>query len=151
MITKASVMTESMTAADYRAATKTKRRPPRRIEDEQLRELVAVIRPRLKPDIIFWHTKNEGREQHPAAGRLNKEMGVLPGVSDLMFIAPGPMVYALEYKVEANSKAGIKRGRPSGAQLDFIAAIEDAGGEGSVVYGIKDALTRLREWGLLNG
>jgi hypothetical protein len=84
---------------------------------------------------------------------IMKGMGAIPGVCDLIAVRPsycqqcgfGPLgiIHALELKAEG--------GRPTEAQLAFIAGINAAGGYAAVATGIDQALRCLEAWKLLLG
>ncbi len=69
-----------------------------------------------------------------------KRQGVLAGVADIILVHEG-QIYVLELKAE--------NGRPTYAQLDFIARLENAGGYGCIAHGLDRALAILTAWGLL--
>jgi hypothetical protein len=97
------------------------------------------LRVRAKPGVVWWHTPNGGKRGGREAGRF-KRMGVLPGVSDLIFVARGK-VFCLELKAP--------RGRASEAQLIFQSAVNSAGGYTSIAHGVDEALKALELWGLI--
>jgi hypothetical protein len=49
------------------------------------------------PDCLTWHAANGGKRSKETA-RLMKRLGVLPGVFDLVVLAPGPFVGFMECK-----------------------------------------------------
>jgi hypothetical protein len=51
------------------------------------------------PDCIVFHPAN-GEKRAPETARKLKAMGVLPGVFDLVLLAPGPRCFFLEAKSE---------------------------------------------------
>jgi hypothetical protein len=69
-------------------------------------------------------------------------MGALAGASDLLLWHRGNS-FALELKSPG--------GRPSDAQLDFLARFNDAGGHSASAEGVNRALDVLESWGLLRG
>ncbi len=85
---------------------------------------------------------------HPANGELRdartaaklKSMGVKAGTPDLLLLHQGRL-FALELK-----RPG---GRLSPAQIEARTAIEAAGGHWACAWGVDEALTILRTWGLL--
>jgi hypothetical protein len=67
-------------------------------------------------------------------------MGVLPGVPDIVLFYRREF-YGLELKA-AN-------GRPTEAQLAFMANLDKQGGYGCISYSTDSALKVLKNWGLL--
>jgi hypothetical protein len=57
------------------------------------------------PDCLIWHVANGGKRS-PETARLMKALGVLPGVFDLVLLAPGPRTFFLRLK---RSKASFPR------------------------------------------
>jgi hypothetical protein len=51
------------------------------------------------PDCLTWHAANGGKRSKETA-RLMKRLGVLPGVFDLVVLAPGPRTFFLEAKAD---------------------------------------------------
>jgi hypothetical protein len=51
------------------------------------------------PDCITWHVANGGKRS-PETARLMKALGVLPGVFDLVLMAPGSRTFFLEAKAD---------------------------------------------------
>jgi hypothetical protein len=49
--------------------------------------VIAFLRLRCRPGIIYWHTPNGELRDKRSAAKL-KAMGTLPGVSDLIFVFP---------------------------------------------------------------
>jgi hypothetical protein len=114
----------------------------RRSPEAQIhRAVVAHLRLRAKPDVLWLHVPN-GERRDKITGAKLKRMGVLPGAADLLFWHQGNS-FALELKSP--------RGRPSEAQLDFLARFNDAGGHTAVAEEIDRALGCLEAWGLLRG
>jgi hypothetical protein len=54
---------------------------------------------RVCPDCLTWHAANGGKRSKETA-RLMKRLGVLPGVFDLVVLAPGPRTFFLEAKTD---------------------------------------------------
>jgi hypothetical protein len=69
------------------------------------------------PGLVAWHTPNGGKRNAVEAARF-KAMAVRPGVSDLVAVHDG-RIFALELEAPG--------GRPTEAQLEFIADMERAG------------------------
>src|SRR6516164_2646750 len=90
---------------------------------------------RAVPGLVGFHPANGGKRSIQWATKLQR-MGVVPGVSDLIFQPR----YALELKTES--------GRLTEAQEAFLEAVEASGGKADVAYGLNDALKKLRAWDL---
>jgi hypothetical protein len=103
----------------------------------------------LAPNWLWFHVPNGG--ERPAfvnkngkrvsieGGRLQR-MGVKPGVSDFILVAPnGGRIHALELKARGE--------KPSEAQMQFMAAVEAAGGEVAWADSFNAAVTILKDWG----
>jgi len=103
--------------------------------------VVAHLRLRAKPDVLFLHVPNGGKRDKISAAIL-KRMGTLAGAADLLLWHQGN-AFALELKA-----AG---GRLSEAQLEFMARFADAGGHICVADSIERALAVLESWQLLRG
>jgi hypothetical protein len=123
----------------------TGRRPPRYIEQQRVHvPLVAHLRRRAKPGVLWWHCPSgayygEGSRQ----GALMKALGARPGVSDLVLLHRGQF-YALELK-------RLKGGRESAHQHQFLADVVEAGGMVAIAHGLDEALEQLERWGLIRG
>lgn len=114
--------------------------------EQQIHQAVADhLRQRGRPGIVWWHTNNNiggrGRKFY-IQGAIAKSLGVRAGVADLVMLHDGKF-FALELKAPG--------GRPSVAQLEFIADIEAAGGFTCIAEGIDEAIRALESWGILRG
>jgi hypothetical protein len=103
--------------------------------------VVAHLRLRAKPDVLWLHVPN-GEHRDKITGAKLKRLGTLPGAADLLLWHNGNS-FALEIKSPG--------GRPSEAQLEFMARFNDAGGHTAVAEGIDRALAVLEAWQLLRG
>jgi len=103
--------------------------------------VVAHLRLRAKPDVVWLHVPN-GERRDKITGAKLKRLGVLAGASDLLLWHQGNS-FALELK-----RPG---GRLSEAQLEFMARFADAGGHVAHAEGLDRALACLEAWGLLRG
>ena len=103
--------------------------------------VVAHLRLRAKPDVLWLHVPN-GERRDKITGAKLKRMGALPGASDLLLWHRG-YSFGLELKSDG--------GRLSDAQLEFLARFSDAGGHTAVVENIDRALACMEAWGLLFG
>jgi hypothetical protein len=113
----------------------------------QMREEVNIqravfqhIRVRGVHGLIAWHTPNGGA-RNPIEAAILKGLG-RPGVSDVVAVHDSK-VFALELRSET--------GRPTEAQLEFIADIEKAGAFTAICYGTDSAVSRYDETGLIWG
>jgi hypothetical protein len=104
--------------------------------------LVQHLKLRAKPDVLWLHVPNGGSRDIREAARF-KRMGVLAGASDLLLWHRGNS-FALELKRGPG-------GRPSEAQLEFMARFAEAGGHTCVADNIDRALAALEGWQLLRG
>jgi hypothetical protein len=107
------------------------------------------LRFRGKPGIVYWHTPNgaflggkRNRRGASIQGAIMKKNGVRAGVSDVL-IFHNAKLFALELKAP--------KGRPTEAQLAFIADVEKAGGFTCIAEGVDEAVQKLEEWKLLRG
>lgn len=108
-------------------------------ENEIHRAIVAQLRGRAAPGVVYWHTPNDGKRSHASAKRL-QAMGMRAGVSDLCFVHDGDF-FALEIKSA--------KGRATPEQDQFKADIIAAGGCAWIVNTLDDAITVLEYWGIL--
>ena len=115
----------------------------RRVSPEQIihRAVVAHLRTRGLPDLIWWHTPNGGRRNRIEAA-IFAGLGVRPGVTDLILLHDG-RAFALELKTDA--------GRPTTAQRQFVSDFNAAGGTAMITNGLDQALRALESWRLLHG
>jgi hypothetical protein len=109
--------------------------------DNIQRAVFHHVRARGVPGLVAWHTPNGGARS-PIEAAILKGLGVRAGVSDVIAVHDSK-VFALELKSED--------GRPTDAQLEFLADIEKCGAFTAICYGIDAALNRLELWGLLRG
>jgi hypothetical protein len=115
----------------------------RRARPEQ-QDHIAVcehLRLRAHPDVLWLHCPN-GERRDARTGAKLKRMGVLAGAADLLIWHRGNS-FALELKSET--------GRPSEAQLEFMARFADAGGHTAIAVGLDRAIACLEGWGILLG
>ena len=107
--------------------------------------VVAHLRQRGVPGLVFWHTPNgvRGRSRmHHVQGAIAKGMGVRAGVSDLVLLHRG-RAYALELKAPT--------GPPTVEQMEFVSDFDRAGGYACIADDLDRALRVLETWGLLRG
>lgn len=108
--------------------------------EQQIHEaLVQHIQLRRAPGMLFTHCPNGGK-RHIVEAMKFKRMGVLPGVSDLLFWHEGKS-FALELKAPGK--------RPTELQDEFLDGFRDAGGYGFWVDGLEQALDVCKSWGLI--
>lgn len=101
-------------------------------EAEIQRAVFAEIASRGMPGVVAWAVPN-----NPMSRRT---VGFKAGVSDVNAVHRGKF-YAMELKKDG--------GRASQEQLEFIAAINTAGGYAFVAEGRDQAIACLEAWGLL--
>lgn len=107
--------------------------------------VVKHLQQRGVPGLIFFHCPNGvrgNRRKDHVQGGIAKGMGVRAGVSDLCLFHAGKF-YALELKSED--------GRPTEAQLEFLADVDREGGYTAMAKGLDRALKVLEGWNLLRG
>jgi hypothetical protein len=93
------------------------------------------------PDCLTWHAANGGKRSKETA-RLMKRLGVLPGVFDLVVMAPGPFVGFMECKSGA--------GRLSDDQEWFQEQLILMGFQYCVVRSLDDVKAAIEAWRLPN-
>jgi hypothetical protein len=93
------------------------------------------------PDCLTWHAANGGMRSKETA-RLMKRLGVLPGVFDLVVLAPGPFIGFME------CKAG--KGRLSEDQEWFRKQLILMGFQYCVVRSLDDVKAAIEAWRLPN-
>lgn len=113
------------------------------------RGVVAHLRQRAAPGLVWWHTpqgvKLGGRRSRKGIniqGSIMKGLGARAGVSDLVFLRRGHF-YALELKAPGNT--------PTEQQLEFLDDVKDAGGFSAWCASLDLALSILEAWELLVG
>lgn len=79
-------------------------------EDDLAKEVATALGWLCGPDVLWWHTVNEGKRSKAAAG-LAKAMGQLAGVYDYIFIWKllgmiSPQVGLIELKAGKNGLSG---------------------------------------------
>jgi hypothetical protein len=116
---------------------------PRRQRPEQQvhRAVVAHLRTRGVPGVVFLHPANGGARS-AIEGAILKGMGVMPGAPDLLLWRDGKS-FALELKAED--------GRVSPAQAEMLDRLAKAGAVTAVCHGLDPALATLEGWELLRG
>lgn len=93
------------------------------------------------PDVVWWHTPNGGKRVAFEAKRL-KQMGVKPGIHDLLFLHRGRL-FGLELKAPGEG--------PSDAQRQMHPRMLGAGMAASaVVDDLMAARAQIFAWGLSN-
>lgn len=126
------------------------RRPPP-LEYEVHVAIADVLQYATAPGWIWFHVPNggerptkvnkRGQQYSPEASRL-KRMGVKPGVSDFLFVAPGRgQLHVLELKRQ-NEK-------PNADQVAFMNDVVQAGGQAAWTDNFNGAMTILQRWGAI--
>lgn len=105
------------------------------------RAVMQHVRARGVPGLVCIHVPNGGYRR-PVEAAIFKTLGVRAGVSDLLLWHEG-RAFALELKAKGR--------RPTEAQLEFIADMEEAGAYTAISEGLDRALAVLETWGLLKG
>ncbi len=101
-------------------------------ESQIQRAVFDEIASRGMPGVVVWAVPNN-RE-------ARRTVGFRAGVSDVNAVHRGRF-YAVELKKDG--------GRASQEQLEFVAAINTAGGYACVAEGLPEAICILESWGLL--
>lgn len=94
----------------------------------------------VRPDVVWWHTPNEGKLRTPAEGALRAAMGVLSGAPDFVFVR-GDRVALIELKSDSGSLSTNQR-----AIRDRMAA---AGGKLHVCRTVDQCFVVLESAGML--
>jgi hypothetical protein len=103
----------------------------------------AALRARLwQADIEAVGLALKGGARDAKTGAILKRMGALAGASDFLLWHQGNS-FALELKAPG--------GRPTEAQLNFLARFNEAGGHSAWAVGLDRALDVIESWGLLRG
>jgi hypothetical protein len=98
-----------------------------------------ALRVSIQPGWLWFHVPN-GEYRSERTGERLKRMGVKPGVSDILLIAPpAGLLHALELK---------RRGeKPNYLQTAFLEAVVRAGGMAGYADTFDGAMTILMGWG----
>lgn len=107
-------------------------------EDQIHRALIAHLKARARPGVVWFHPANGGGRQRVEAARF-VGLGVQAGVPDIVIVQGGRALF-LEIKTET--------GRTSPVQQTMHAALRAAGAEVVVARGFVEALRQLETWGL---
>jgi hypothetical protein len=110
-------------------------------EQQVHRSVVAHLRARAVPGLVFVHCPNEGYRT-PAFAAVLSGLGTKAGVPDLLLWHRG-QAFGLELKAP--------KGRTSTAQKQFMRDLENAGVRVAVAFGLNDALAILERWQLVRG
>lgn len=110
-------------------------------EQQIQRAVVQHLKVRGVAGLVFIHVPNGGKRK-PIEAAIFKGIGVRAGASDLL-LWQGGKSFALELKAPG--------GRPTEAQLEFIADMQQAGAFTCICEGLDPALRVLESWGLLRG
>ncbi len=109
-------------------------------EAQLQRTVIAHLKARGIKGLIYHSIPNEARRTPATAARL-KAQGMLPGVADLILVAPGGKAHYLELKAP--------KGKLSDDQEAFFAACCQSDISYNVAWEIDTALYILDNWGLL--
>ena len=80
----------------------------KRPEDGLQKFTVQLLRLNAAPGVIYFHCPN-GASTSVRTGARMKQMGLLPGVADMVIIRPGGLVYFLELKSAKGSLSPAQR------------------------------------------
>jgi hypothetical protein len=110
--------------------------------------LVQHLRLRARPDVLWFHVANQ-RKADARTGAILKRMGALAGVSDLLLFRPSECGHCSGKHIEAFAlEVKAPGGRPTEAQLEFMARFSEAGGHTCIAEGLDRALAVLDAWGI---
>jgi len=112
-----------------------------RPEQQIHRAVIAHLRVRGAPGVVFLHPANGGARS-AIEGAIFKSLGAVSGAPDLL-LWHGGQSFAMELK------AG--HGRPTDAQVDMLDSLGKAGVATAVCHGLDRALAAMEGWGLLKG
>lgn len=127
-------------------------------ESDLQKSIIQWCRSHIKNDVIYWATSNE-RKAKPQHIATLKAMGMLPGVSDLIFLychTTGVEILFIELKRPTTYKTG-KRGKPivdvtggiqSDSQKDFQRRLENIDGVYHIADNLMDFIYLMRKYGL---
>lgn len=97
------------------------------------------------PQIIYWHTVNEGKKSMCAA-RKDAAKGLLKGVSDCLFLIPESLRGGYPFGAIEIKRAGKTQASPvSEDQKAFLKSVRESGGFGAVAYGREGFLAAFKE------
>ncbi len=128
-----------------------------RRRDDEHRDQVALMRHfavRRVPGAVGFAIPNGGYRSKATAARLQAE-GVVAGVPDLWFSAPGVQPLWMELKRTASKTADVGagrakgRGRLSAEQESLFAALRASGSRVEVAFGLDEALAVLEREGII--
>jgi len=115
-------------------------RPPSPKEFNLHVALVSLIKRTINKHWIFFHPANGEKRDIVTASRL-RAMGVMPGMPDLLFIGPGPALFALELKRDG--------GRMSEAQIAVHSHLMACGCGYLMTNSIDEAVATLKALGIV--
>jgi hypothetical protein len=114
----------------------------KRVEQDMQRAVVAHLRTRGVPGLLFWHTPQGAHYSSRVQGAIMQGLGVLPGVADLLLMHDNK-VFALELKAPGE--------KPTVDQKAFLLAFWENGGYAEYRDSLDGAIKQLEEWKLLRG
>lgn len=97
---------------------------------------------RLAPGVVYWHTPNGGSRRDAFEGKRLKDIGLKPGIHDLLFLRPTQFecgVFGLLFGMEWKAPGGTL----SDAQIEMYPRMARAGLADSIVV---DNLTDAKEF-----
>lgn len=97
------------------------------------------------PQIIYWHTVNEGKKSMCAA-RKDAAKGLLKGVSDCLFLIPESLRGSYPFGAIELKRAGKTQASPvSNDQKAFLKSVRESGGFAAVAYGREGFIAAFKE------
>jgi hypothetical protein len=129
-------------------ASRHRRQQPERVLQTAL---VEHLRLRGWDGVLWLHVPNGGSRDIREAANL-KRMGALAGASDLLLFRSGACPHCGSARLEGFAlELKSDGGRPSEAQLNFMARFAAAGGHTCFASDLDRALAVLEAWQLLRG
>ena len=123
----------------------------RRPEDAIQRAVLQHLRARGAPGVFAFHPANGGYRK-PVEAAILKGLGVVAGVADVLLFRPGACPHCCSARLEGFAlELKSDGGRPSEAQLNFMARFAAAGGHTCFASDLDRALAVLEAWQLLRG
>jgi hypothetical protein len=102
---------------------------------------VAILR---DLGVWFWHTPNESKATVAYRRKLH-QLGLSPGVPDLVIVTPPPVGSFVGAVLELKSE----RGRVSEYQKEWIERFRKCGWATAVTFGLDATIAQLTDWGYI--
>jgi hypothetical protein len=109
-------------------------------EESLQRTIVQHLTLRAASGVVWYHCPN-GVSSSARTGARMKAMGIVAGVSDMVFLLPSGLSCFMEVKAP--------KGRLTPEQKVFRDRVEANGAQWAMVRTIDEALLKLKEWGII--